>query len=447
MGSLRSNLLLKISLSFTIGFGILSCILFLHLQLNSSFNNLFFFQILVLFFFVGFYFILANKNAISIIEKKHYQLKVKSLLLICFLAIFFLFSAVLIRFIFSNPHGDWDAWAQWNMHARFLYFSKEYWATVFSDLPGWTHPTYPLLLPGTVATSWIFMKTNSVLGPMLISATFTFSILGVLLASLSIIKNLTQGIIAGVLLLSTSFFLASGTTQYADIPLAFFFLATFVFIILNERAAGNNDLLALAGFTAGLAAWTKNEGMIFLIMATLAYSIIIIKLKGVKTYFKNISLFILGLLPVILILIYFKFQVSSPDPYLSSNFQPLLSKFLNFSRHIETVNAFFAHSSFFGNWPFDIRIFLFLYLLVFGIRINKNDLAAVLILALSILFMLISYYFIYILTPYSLTWQINTSLNRLLLQLWPSFILLFFMVISTPEEAIERSKKKKVVRD
>src|SRR5207247_8822510 len=47
------------------------------------------------------------------------------------------------------PHGEWDGWAIWNSHARFLYRDGPHWR---KDLPGSVngvfntfHPAYPLL--------------------------------------------------------------------------------------------------------------------------------------------------------------------------------------------------------------------------------------------------------------------------------------------------------------
>ncbi len=38
-------------------------------------------------------------------------------------------------------------------------------------------------------------------------------------------------------------------------------------------------------------------------------------------------------------------------------------------------------------------------------------------------------------TPLDLTWQLNNSMNRLLLQLWPCAVLVFFLSLRRPEEA------------
>jgi len=50
-------------------------------------------------------------------------------------------------------------------------------------------------------------------------------------------------------------------SQYADVPLAFFCLATLVLLCLADRQEkGRHGFLVLAGLACGMAAWTKNEG-------------------------------------------------------------------------------------------------------------------------------------------------------------------------------------------
>ncbi|MBN2438901.1 MAG: hypothetical protein JXL20_09920, partial [Deltaproteobacteria bacterium] len=57
--------------------------------------------------------------------------------------------ASLGSFIFAflkEPHGKWDAWLIWNMHARFLFRGGEHWRDAFASGLDWSHWDYPLLL-------------------------------------------------------------------------------------------------------------------------------------------------------------------------------------------------------------------------------------------------------------------------------------------------------------
>ncbi len=84
-------------------------------------------------------------------------------------------------------------------------------------------------------------------------------------------------------------------------------------------------------------------------------------------------------------------------------------------------------------------ILLAVYLLFAGIRIDKGDRPGLLQTGAILLLMLAGYFFVYVMTPLDLTYHLVTSLNRLFLQLWPSVILLVFMIARTPEEYFTRT--------
>src|SRR5215472_7577163 len=64
------------------------------------------------------------------------------------------FYSAVVRSI-AHPDGEgWDAFAIWNLHARYLFRGGEHWRDGFSPLIPWSHPDYPLLLPSAVAHFW-----------------------------------------------------------------------------------------------------------------------------------------------------------------------------------------------------------------------------------------------------------------------------------------------------
>ena len=71
------------------------------------------------------------------------------------------------------PHGEWDAWAVWNLKARFLLRGAEDWTALFS--PALPHPGYPLMLPGTVARLWMWLGTETPATGAWVAATFTYA--------------------------------------------------------------------------------------------------------------------------------------------------------------------------------------------------------------------------------------------------------------------------------
>ena len=56
--------------------------------------------------------------------------------------------------------------------------------------------------------------------------------------------------------------------------------------------------------------------------------------------------------------------------------------------------------------------------------------------SIALLAIFVAYFFAYVITPMDLTWHLSTSLGRLYVQLWPSFIFLFLAALRTAEEAV-----------
>jgi hypothetical protein len=133
-----------------------------------------------------------------------------------------------------NPDGGWDAFAIWNLRARFLERGGEWWRDAFSAKIPWTHPDYPLLLPGLVAMTFAFSGSESTLGPVSIAFLFLVATAGVLVATLALLRGRTQAVLAGILLLSTSAFILLSGYQYADVPLSFYILATLAALCLKD---------------------------------------------------------------------------------------------------------------------------------------------------------------------------------------------------------------------
>src|SRR5579859_8005355 len=160
----------------------------------------------------------------------------------------------------ADPHGDgWDAFTTWNLHARFLFRGGLNWRDGFTPLHIWTHPDYPLLLPAAIAHFWSYLGRDEAAVPAIIGLIFTVATVGVLFSALSLLRGRTPAMLAATALLATPFFIELGTSQYADVPLAFYFLATVVLLCLYDSrpvdAKHSPGLLVLAGLAAGFAAW------------------------------------------------------------------------------------------------------------------------------------------------------------------------------------------------
>ena len=359
-----------------------------------------------------------------------------------------LYSAVL-RAI-AHPHGEgWDAFAIWNLHARFLFRGGEHWRDGFSALIPWSHPDYPLLLPSAVAHFWSILRHEDTAVPAGIGLTFTLSTVALLFSSLDKLRGRISALLGSLALLSTPFFIEQGSSQYADVPLAFFFLASMALVHLYDRCSDMSarrprGLLVLAGLAAGFAAWTKNEGMLFLFASLAAQVLIFVgrwnprpapNKASVRTARDNaedrpiLAGFLIAAAPFLLLIAWFKHSIAFSSE-LFSNQTMLRDKILDPARYSAILKWFAKDFLRFGDWWL-IPGTLLLLAFYFAIARKRSPRpkpaihASVWTLALT----LAGYFAIYVITPYDLYWHLRFSLNRLFLQLWPCAIFLFFLAL------------------
>jgi hypothetical protein len=366
-----------------------------------------------------------------------------------------IFSTALVSSLISfaiaflkEPHGRWDAWLIWNMHARFLFRGGEGWREAFASGLDWSHWDYPLLLPLSIARGWTYTGGEGIHFPAVMGFFFTFLLLGLLLTSLSLLRGRIQGFLGAMVLMGTPFFIYMGTSQFADIPLAFFILTTLIMLVCQAGALENRPgAVILAGLAAGLCAWTKNEGLLFFVIVagslvgTTAYS------KGWGPSLRRTAWFLAGALPILMIVVYFKTALAPTNDLVAGfSITALSEKLFDLSRYDRIARAFFITGISFTQGLYDIRtgmhlnpgpvnvLLLAVYLLITGIKIDNRDRTGLFQAVSVLLLMVVGYFFIYVLTPLDLHYHLMTSLNRLFLQLWPGFIFVVFMVTGPPEK-------------
>ena len=338
--------------------------------------------------------------------------------------------------LFAHPHGNgWDAFAIWNLHARFLYRGGAHWRDGFSPAISWSHPDYPLLLPAAVAHFWSYVGHDDAAVPAVIAFLFTFCTVGLLCFGISALRGHTAAMLGGMALLSTPAFIDVGSWQYADVPLSFFFLATVVLLCFWDAAdsSARSGFLALAGVSAGCAAWTKNEGLLFLcvMVSVLVWSVRRERRRGVME--KNpggagiSSLpFLATIVPAVVLIMYFKHSVAPPGDLFTDR-ATMLHKLMDPARYWAVIKWFGMEFLRFGSWwaiPGTVLL-AGLYLAV-GKEYRGHQpgfragyVALVLTLA--------GYFAVYLITPLDLNWHLRFSLGRLFLQVWPSALFLFFV--------------------
>ncbi len=343
---------------------------------------------------------------------------------------------VLVLISFLYPHGNWDAWAIWNNRARFIFRGAENWRVGFSPLLGWSHPDYPLLLPLAIARGWFYLGEEALWVPSALALLFTLSTTGILVSSLRLIKSSSQGTLAGILLLGTPFFLIHGASQYADIPLAFYFLSGIALLSLSDHKPSKSyGGPVLAGLFIGFSAWTKNEGQVLAALVPLSMLFIGALTHRWKLQWKPCLFFLVGLAPVLVLILYHKLLLAPANSFYTLNRpEPLAAHLADMGRYWTILIRFFKSAFYFGQWPFPWLPILILYAVLARLsdQASKKDLFPFILILLQTA----GFFLVFLLFPSNLTFYLDTTLDRLFLQLFPVLLFAIFSVLKTPEEIL-----------
>lgn len=322
-----------------------------------------------------------------------------------------------------NPHGWWDAWAIWNLRARALFLGDAHWLRAFST--DYAHTDYPLLLPAAIARLWHYLGSPHTIVPAICALVFCTATIGMLTGLLSTLRGKTMGLLAGIVLMGSHKFIQISTYQIADTPLAFYFLATLSALCLFVRH-GLSRHLYLAGMMAGFAAWTKNEGVLFLIACGISFAIVYYKQKPVAEVAKALAVWTLGLLPVALVVIGFKLaHAPANDLFSGLEVKAILAHVTDASRYL------LIFIEWLDNLNKIAKVWLFLLPLLMILLLRKyspgGERFYFQVGMATTLLMVAGYSAVYLLTPHNLQWHIDTSMRRLVIHLWPLMLLCYFL--------------------
>jgi hypothetical protein len=338
---------------------------------------------------------------------------------------------------FSGPHGGYDAWAIWNLHARFLARGGEHWRELFS-LANSSHPDYPLLLPALVARSWLLAGAETTAAPQLLAVIFTLACVGILVSTIALVRNNFHASLAAAFLLGASHFVYNAVSQAADIPLSVFVLAALALVCLQAHFPHDSaGLAALAGALAALAAWTKNEGLLFFVALSSANAAVMLLGRQRLSWRRQILPFAIGALPILLLVAYFKGYLAPPSELVGGQSRAMMiARLTDPARYWLVVRAYITWFAIFGRGSI---VALALYALCAGRQRGASDNAGATVLTLAL--MLLGYGFVFVTTLYDLAWHLS-SLERLLMQLWPSILLAVVPLTATPGWAHAQAKFK-----
>jgi len=309
------------------------------------------------------------------------------------------------------PHGEWDAWAQWNLRARFFSrgLANGAWRTAFEPVLAWSHADYPPLISTSVARLWTYARAESVAAPIALAALFTACAAAGAALSVWRTRGAARGCLAAAAMLAAPSFVRWAPSQCADITVAFFMLAAFVL--------WQEDLHVLAGLSAGLAAWTKNEGVAFLGVFLIVAITAEVRRDRRRALPRLVRTFA-GAAPAIAAVLWFKYVLAPPSYFVAGQtLSQTLARAFDAERAEFVAKALGRELWLNGGTVLGVLPILAAFAIVRGIDRGAPAVSRWAGVATGLMAGI--YFMAYLVTPLDLNWQVQTSVDRLVLQLVP----------------------------
>jgi hypothetical protein len=316
----------------------------------------------------------------------------------------------------ANPQGYWDGWAIWNLRARMLAsgpgLAPRAWSPVLGAV---THSEYPLLLSAFVARCWVYSGSTTAAVPAATSYVFFLALLALVAGGIAALRGSTLGLLAALALAGAPPLLDQVPAQYSDVPLACYLAGATIFALLDRRI--------VAGLLAGLAAWTKDEGVLFLVLLVIAAALF---------QRRSVPRVLAGALPAVIFAALFKMSLAHGNPsWLTSSLPGAAARLQDPSRYRTILSAYgreFVDLITAGYHPIYPLVILALCFRFDARRWRDAAFCGTLFFA-----MLLGYFAVYAITVNDLRWHLATSLDRLLVQVWPLLVLAGFGAFREPE--------------
>lgn len=341
------------------------------------------------------------------------------------------------------PYGAWDAAAEWNLRAMFLVQPDQHWQYVLSEHVA--NSDYPLLHCIALARLFAFSGDWS----SVVSQWFAFAhavmAMILLVGTLMRLTRAWVALLAGMLLIGTKFWWGMTCWQYADHTICAYMLASAVMLGFwlhthTQSLRQSAGLLIVLALLTGACAWTKNEGLTWVIgMSLIVFASLLIRHQ--PRQWALCAAWILGLVVIMWMPMTVKLMSHQQSVVMAGMSEISLSDRL-FDVH-RTVAIFKQLGQiFYFNHPDMALLLAVVLLLSLAKRINGSILWIKSAVLLLWILQVGSILLVYQLTTQPLAYYIGTSADRLMLQLWPVLLLaggLWMAPVSQPANPLPKS--------
>ena len=423
--------------SFYLGLGFTSIYFWFYTVLTNGNNT--YYPILEYFTIILLYFGIKQKKIKPFGQIANiFKTKEKQSLVIDFLAKAIIILIILLCSIrcLHYPEGTWDAIAMWNIKAKFLSCGNEFWTGMFTDCFYYAHRDYPLFLSCIIARSFLYIETVNPIVPMIFSGFFCLSCFILPYLYLKTLKNQFCALFAICLLSFSPNLFHNGCTQFADIPLAVYFLVSLYELIVWDLKTKHQSPCLCIAFSS-LCFWIKNEGIPwFITYSLILFYYLYIKqneykhnntssCKRERCIFNFVSKPILLFIPSFTASLSLKYLANINNDMLNGIFNRINLVWLC-ERHLYIISYCWE---FLKKHICIVIIPIFIILNLIDIKFKRFT-----ILFLLIGIMYLCYYFMYLLTPYDIQWHLETSFSRIATDFLPSLIFLGCLLFSSQSD-------------
>lgn len=416
----QAGILEKTGLSFTIGSGLLTLLMFICSFLGIKFPALY----LILCLFSGLILALAIRKNLNGIKDSlnifRYKPGLAQKIIIPVIALIFLYFSF---HALVTPLSYWDSWAIYGFKAKALYLNQGIPLGFFTDsTKAYAHLDYPLLLP--LLEAWAYTALNS-WNDQLVNIIFLAYFLSLLVIFYFNLKPLIGErfslLLTLFLVTIPRFTLFMSSSAYADVPLTVYYFVSLACLFRWFYVSQGRGFLYLSAICLGLAAWTKNEGAVICLVNFFLFIVLVLaRDRAGKESFLLIGRCAGIILAIILPWLVFKgvFHVSS---YLINGQNISLGVLGSNLGRIPVIFKSFVNNAFrIGDW----NLFWFTAAAAVVLSLKRNFSWATGTVLLSLLLYFLSWIFIYLVTPLEINWHLANSMDRLLIQVSPSVLFL-----------------------
>ncbi len=334
------------------------------------------------------------------------------------------------------PIGKHDAVAIWNARALFLYRAETGHQALFRQIRRGGRE-YPLGLPAAVAAQYVLGGAEDERIPQ---ATSVLPVLGLALLVYLAVGHLGSWRLAPpavLVVLSVPLLARWAFSQGADLLTAYLALAATFGLSSRLPAAGLEPRFSipptLAGFFLGFLAWTKSEGAVLAVVASVLFFAFQARRGLGRSELRSLGQIAAGAAPGFLALVLFKtgwVRTGELGAFLSD----VPAKLSEAGRWQAIVHGLFCEWSPLCRGDRWGILWLFLaaglgLALWHGARTSRHRFLISVFWAT-----LLAYLALFLITPYPVAWHVASALDRLLLQLFPLIVVWVFGTLQVDDD-------------